>query len=217
LLLRQSLLSAVLACALIGLLGPLAAVAQSALQVGQSAVVVNTDGRGLKVRVGPGMTHRIASTVPEGATVQIVAGPVSDGDDDWYQVSAGSATTGWGVGAYLAPVAVMRTMSVNENGMRVFLAKVTAYSDGIGGVPMGARTSSGTKTRWGVVSVDPKVIPLGSALLIEGYDDTIFVAEDVGGGIRGQAIDIWLPDAAEARRYGTQYRKVTILSEGVSR
>jgi 3D (Asp-Asp-Asp) domain-containing protein len=108
-------------------------------------------------------------------------------------------------------------MSITEPGPRVFIAKVTAYSDGIGGVPMGARTSSGTRTGWGVVAVDPKVIPIGSALLIEGYDDMIFVAQDVGSGVRGNAIDIWLPDAAEARRYGTQYRKVTILSDGLSR
>jgi len=203
-------------CALIGVLSPISVLAQSALQAGQSAVVANTEGRGLRLRGGPAMTYRVVSTVPEGTSVQIIAGPVSDGGDDWYQVSAGG-TTGWGVGQYLSSGPVMRAMSVNENGMRVFLAKTTAYSDGIGGISMGARTSSGTNTRWGVVAVDPKVIPIGSVLLIEGYDDAIFVAEDVGPGIRGEALDIWLPDAAEARRYGTQYRKVTVLSEGVSR
>ena len=60
------------------------------------------------------------------------------------------------------------------------------------------------------------MIPIGSTLLIEGYDDVMFIAEDVGGAIQGQAIDIWLPDANEARRYGTQYRKVTVLTEGSS-
>jgi 3D (Asp-Asp-Asp) domain-containing protein len=105
-------------------------------------------------------------------------------------------------------------MSVDDSGRRVFLAKVTAYSDGIGGVPLGAKTYSGTKTRWGVVAVDPKTIPIGSSLLIEGYDDVTFIAEDVGGGIKGEALDIWLPDSKEAKTYGTQYRKVTIVREG---
>jgi 3D (Asp-Asp-Asp) domain-containing protein len=82
---------------------------------------------------------------------------------------------------------------------------------------MGAKTYSGTRTRWGVVAVDPKVIPIGSSLLIEGYDGTTFVAEDVGGGIKGEALDIWLPDLKDAKSYGTQYRRVTIIREGPSR
>jgi 3D (Asp-Asp-Asp) domain-containing protein len=213
---RLFVLPAALALSLLALLIPSTGFAQSALQPGQAAVVIGTEGRGLKVRGGPAMTHRVVTTVAEGAAVQIIAGPVSDGSDDWYQVGAGGATTGWAVGQYLSPGTAVRTMSLNENGSRVFLGKVTAYADGIGGVAMGARTYSGTDTRWGVVAVDPKVIPIGSALMIEGYDG-IFIAEDIGGGIRGEAIDIWLPDANEARRYGTQYRKITILREGPAR
>jgi len=84
-------------------------------------------------------------------------------------------------------------------------------------VPLGARTYSGTRTRWGVVAVDPKIIPIGSTLLIEGYDETTFVAEDIGGGIKGETLDIWLPNAKEAQAYGTQYRRVTIVREGPPR
>jgi 3D (Asp-Asp-Asp) domain-containing protein len=186
------------------------------LQSGQSAIVTGTEGRGLRVRAGPGMAHRIVTTLNEGSTVQVVAGPVSDGDEDWYQISVGTATTGWGIGRYLLPGTAVKSLSTDE-GRRTFVAKVTAYADGIGGVPMGARTYSGTRTRWGVVAVDPKFIPIGSSLLIEGYDDTTFVAEDVGGGIKGEALDIWLPDVKDARTYGTQYRRVTIIREGPSR
>ncbi|MCC7372015.1 MAG: SH3 domain-containing protein [Chloroflexi bacterium] len=193
-----------------------AATAADALQPGQSAIVTGTEGRGLRVRGGPGMSHRILTTANEGALVQIIAGPVNDGDDDWYQISVGASTTGWGVARYLAPSTTVRAMS-NTEGQRTFIAKITAYADGIGGVPVGARTYSGTRTRWGVVAVDPKVIPIGSTLTIEGYDGVTFVAEDIGGGIRGEAIDIWLPDAKEAKTYGTQYRRVTILREGPAR
>jgi 3D (Asp-Asp-Asp) domain-containing protein len=159
------------------------------------------------------MAHKIVTTANEGTTVQIIAGPVSDGDDDWYQVSVGASTTGWSIGQYLTPSTAVRAMS-NAEGRRTFIAKVTAYTDGIGGVPIGAKTYSGTRTRWGVVAVDPKVIPIGSSLEIEGYEGTTFVAEDVGGGIRGESVDIWLPDAKEAKTYGTQYRRVTIIREG---
>jgi len=186
------------------------------LQAGSSVVVTGTQGRGLRVRAGPGMAHRVVTTVNEGSTVQIAAGPVSDGNDDWYQISVGSVTTGWGIATYLTPSGTVKSMTL-DSGQRTFVAKITAYSDGIGGVPMGAKTYSGTRTRWGVVAVDPKSIPIGSVLLIEGYDDTTFVAEDVGGGVRGEALDIWLPDVKDARSYGTQYRRVTILREGPAR
>jgi len=160
------------------------------------------------------MSHRIATTLNEGTTVKIVAGPTSDGDDDWYQLSTG-ATTGWGVGRYLASAAA--TSASGGNGEpRVFLAKMTAYADGVGGVPKNAKTASGTPTRWGVVAVDPKIVPLGSTLTIEGYEG-VFVAEDTGGGIKGPAIDLWLPNSGEARTYGTQYRRVTIVREGPRR
>ena len=188
----------------------------AALQAGESAIVAGTEGRGLRVRSGPSMSQKIVTTVNEGTSVQIVSGPVNDGDEEWFQISVGSSTTGWGVGRYLTSSATVRAMS-NVEGQRVFLAKVTAYADGIGGVPLGARTYSGTRTRWGVVAVDPKVVPIGSLLTIEGYDDTTFVAEDVGGGIKGEAIDIWLPDPKAARTYGTQYRKVTVIREGPAR
>ncbi|MCC6179199.1 MAG: hypothetical protein IT305_28155 [Chloroflexi bacterium] len=144
--------------------------------------------------------------------LQIVAGPVSDSDgsDDWYQISSGRSTTGWSPGRYL--VSTVSTHDTDD-GQRTFVAKVTAYSDGVDGIPVNARTASGTRTRYGVVAVDPKFISVGSSLSIEGYDG-VFVAEDIGGGLKGPAIDIWLPDPSEARRYGTQSRRVTVLREG---
>jgi len=218
LLVRYVLVPGVLVLALMGLLPPFAAFADTTFQPGQTVVVVGTDGRGLKMRGGPGMAHRVVTTLTEGGSVTIVAGPVSDGDDDWYQISytpsgSAAATTGWAISAYLLPTTAVRSMSTDD-GSRVFLGKVTAYSNGTGGVPLGAKTYSGTKTHWGVVAVDPKVIPIGSAIRIEGHDDIIFIAEDVGGGIRGEAVDLWLPDAAAAKTYGTQYRRITIVRSG---
>jgi 3D (Asp-Asp-Asp) domain-containing protein len=177
------------------------------------------------------MSHRIVTTLDEGATVKVAAGPVSDGGEDWYQISVGTSTTGWSVGRYLGPSSAassstrftttavnptVRAMSISE-GRRTFVAKITAYANGVGGIPRNARTASGTPTRWGVVAVDPKVIPLGSTLQIEGYEGTTFVAEDVGGAIKGHTLDIWLPDPKEAKRYGTKHRRVTILREGPAR
>lgn len=49
-------------------------------------------------------------------------------------------------------------------------------------------TATGMKQGYGVVAVDPKVIPLYSKLYIPGYG--VAVAGDVGGGIKGARIDL---------------------------
>ena len=54
-------------------------------------------------------------------------------------------------------------------------------------------TATGMPVGWGVVAVDPSVIPLGSRLYVPGYGKG--VAADVGGGIRGRIIDLWMSPA----------------------
>lgn len=196
-------------------LSPGVARAAEDLKAGDSATVVGTEGRGLRVRSGPGMSHRSVTTAAEGTTVQVLAGPISDGDDDWYQISLSGSSTGWGLGRYLAANSSASRLPSDGN-PRTFVARMTAYASGVGGVGTNSKTASGTAPRYGVIAVDPKVIPLGSRVTIEGYDG-LFVAEDTGGGIKGAALDIWLPDAAEAKRYGTQYRRVTVVQEGQRR
>lgn len=73
----------------------------------------------------------------------------------------------------------------------------------------GNRTASGTTTRKGVVAVDPSVIPMGSKLYIEGYG--FARAEDTGGAIKGNKIDVFLPSYSEAKRYGRRWVTVYIL------
>jgi 3D (Asp-Asp-Asp) domain-containing protein len=205
------------------------------LEAGRTAIVSGTDGGGMRVRKGPGLSYGVILTVKEGTRVEIVTAPITVDDIDWYQISVGPSTTGWSSGTYLAatssstatassnqslvpsnPTLVAMSNDSSDEG-RTFIAKMTAYADGVGGVPTRARTYSGTRTRWGVVAVDPKIVPIGSLLKIEGYEGTVFVAEDVGGSIKGEAIDIWLPDPKEARKYGTQYRRVTVIREGPAR
>lgn len=57
------------------------------------------------------------------------------------------------------------------------------------------------------VAVDPKVIPLGSTVYING---TPYVAEDIGGAIKGNRIDVFFPDHQTARQFGVQYAEVEI-------
>ena len=73
----------------------------------------------------------------------------------------------------------------------------------------GGRTAMGTKARVGEIAVDPKVIPLGSRVYIEGVGARI--AEDTGGNIKGNTIDIYMNTVAECRKWGA--RTVTIYIE----
>jgi len=69
-------------------------------------------------------------------------------------------------------------------------------------------TATGKKAKWGTIAVDSEVISLGSKLRIEGFENTIFRAEDVGGAVKGNHIDIWFPDHQQARQFGRQMRQI---------
>ncbi|MCF6464336.1 3D domain-containing protein [Clostridium sp. Cult2] len=76
-------------------------------------------------------------------------------------------------------------------------------------------TASGTKARPGVVAVDPRVIPLGTRLYVESLDGSkdygLCVAEDTGGAIKGNKIDLFFNTSGEVRRFGRRKVKVYIL------
>lgn len=73
----------------------------------------------------------------------------------------------------------------------------------------GNRTATGTMPRVGVVAVDPKVIPLGTRLYIDGYG--FARAEDTGGAIKGDKIDLFLDTSEETKRFGRRWVTVYIL------
>jgi len=73
-------------------------------------------------------------------------------------------------------------------------------------------TASGRKAMWGTVAVDRRVIGLGTRLRIEGFPDTIFRADDVGGAIKGKHIDLWFPSHRKALEFGRQKLVVELAS-----
>jgi peptidoglycan DL-endopeptidase CwlO len=74
------------------------------------------------------------------------------------------------------------------------------------GYSLSGATATGLAVGWGVVAVDPSVIPLGTRMSIPGYGEG--VAADVGSGVSGAMIDLWFPSDADARAWGR--RTVTI-------
>lgn len=106
-------------------------------------------------------------------------------------------------------VAEAMTLTGSHKLVAVFSMVATAYTaDSAQAVPTG-RTATGLPARYGVVAVDPHVIPLGTKLFIEGYGAA--VAADTGGAIIGNRIDLCMDSYAAAISYGRQPVKVYVL------
>lgn len=76
-------------------------------------------------------------------------------------------------------------------------------------------TALGLRAGYGVVAVDPSIIPLGSRLYIEGYGYAI--AGDTGGMIRGLRIDLGFDTAREAVRFGRRAVRVYVIERAAAR
>lgn len=73
----------------------------------------------------------------------------------------------------------------------------------------GANTATGTVPMPGrTIAVDPSVIPLGSKVEINGH---VYIAEDTGGAIRGNKIDIFVADHNTALNAGVYYADVYLV------
>lgn len=86
---------------------------------------------------------------------------------------------------------------------------MTAYgSDCIG---CSGITASGTVPEKGrTIAVDPDVIPLGSEVMIDGQ---VYIAEDTGGAIKGNKLDLFVGTEADSVQYGIQQHEVYIREE----
>lgn len=93
----------------------------------------------------------------------------------------------------------------------VFTMVATAYTAGSAqAVPTG-RTATGALARYGVVAVDPRIIPLGAHVYIPGYGTAI--AADTGGSIIGHRIDLCMDSLSQALNFGRQSVMVYVLGQ----
>lgn len=87
--------------------------------------------------------------------------------------------------------------------------KVTAY--GIDCVGCTGLTKSGTVPQKGrTIAVDPTIIPLGSEVMFNG---NVYIAEDIGGAIQGNVIDLFFGTEQESINYGVQYHTVYVKEQ----
>lgn len=57
------------------------------------------------------------------------------------------------------------------------------------------------------IAVDPKVIPYGSEVIIDGHT---YIAEDCGGAIKGEEIDIFFESHEDVSNFGVQWLDVVV-------
>lgn len=85
----------------------------------------------------------------------------------------------------------------------------TAYCAGCSGI-----TKTGINLRSNphlkVIAVDPRVIPLGTKVYVEGYGYAI--AGDTGSAIKGNKIDVFFPTKSQAYNWGRKKVKIKILN-----
>ncbi|HWR39810.1 MAG TPA: 3D domain-containing protein [Patescibacteria group bacterium] len=73
----------------------------------------------------------------------------------------------------------------------------------------GHYTKRGNRLRKGLVAVDPRVIPLGTRLYVEGYGYA--VADDIGSAIKGEKIDLAYDNRQNALQFGRHPVMVYVL------
>ena len=72
-------------------------------------------------------------------------------------------------------------------------------------------TATNTKCFPGrTIAVDPDVIPYGSKVLIGGY---VFVAEDCGGKVKGNHIDLYMETHEIAKQFGQRHGNVMLITD----
>ena len=97
-----------------------------------------------------------------------------------------------------------RLQKVEDIFSRIETYEITAYCE------TGNPTASGVMPKVGrTIATDPRVIPTGSRVWVQGFG--IRIAEDIGGAVKGNVIDVYVGDYGTAIEWGRRLRKVVVL------
>lgn len=141
--------------------------------------------------------HQIATLVAQARAAQLRSEQLQRAHAVSTPVSAPVAVTAV---TATSPVAPPVASPAPVAGGRAVTVSATGYA-------LSGNTATGLPVGWGIVAVDPSVIPLGTHMTVPGYGEA--VAADTGGAIVGNTIDLWFPTVAQADAWGR--RTVTIV------
>ena len=116
------------------------------------------------------------------------------------------------VGTKVVTASVSRNNSSTPAGGKEFYVTSTAYTpycngcSGISATGINLRSNPNLK----IIAVDPRVIPLGSKVWVEGYGYAI--AGDTGGAIKGNKIDVLFQTKSQAYSWGRKKVRIKVLN-----
>lgn len=156
-----------------------------------AATVSGTATETVNLREGASTKYKKIGKLKKGTKVKIISSK-----NGWHKVKY-SNKTGWSSGKYI------KKAGSSLNVKRKLTVKAYAYTGG-------GYTATGTKAKYGTLAVDPKVIPYGTKVYIKELDK-VFTAEDCGGGIKGNKIDIYMNSSSACNNWGVRTITIQIL------
>lgn len=188
-------------------------------QVIQTTVKDNTDEENAEPETSRLQRRTTLRSLPDGNSNNITTLPAGTDVIVLGQAQGGYTMVQYnGMTGYILENNTVDTIDVSKLGGEPVLFTCTAYCscriccgsyspEVRGGV---AHTATGTVPEEGrTIAVDPSVIPYGTKVYIDGMG--IFTAEDCGGAIKGNHIDIYFGTHEGAKQFGTQRLYVTIV------
>lgn len=149
----------------------------------------------VNVRTGSSTKYKSLGKLKKGTKVKLISTSGS-----WYRIQYTSKTKGWVKKTYAKKVS---SSSSSLSVKKTITVKAYAYTGG-------GYTATGTKAKYGTLAVDPKVIPYGTKIYIKELNK-VFTAEDCGGGIKGNKIDIYMNSKSACNSWGVRTITLQIL------
>ena len=154
----------------------------------------------VNIRTGASTKYRTIGKIKKGTKVKILSTK-----NGWYKVKY-SNKTGWSSGKYIKKSSTSSqdiTSSTSSSINNQLTVKAYAYTGG-------GYTAMGTKAKYGTLAVDPNVIPYGTKVYIKELNK-VFTAEDCGGGIKGNKVDIYMNSSSDCSNWGARTITLEIL------
>ena len=159
----------------------------------------------LNVRKGPSTKYSRIGSFNKNKKITILGQ-----SNNWYKVNL-NGKEGWVSKKYVkvsgnstsSSISQNSNNSSNNNVVRTVNVVATAYTGY-------STTSTGQKPVWGTIAVDPKIIPYGTKVYIPQFGRT-FIANNTGGAIKGNKIDIFMNTKKECYNWGRRTIEIQIL------
>lgn len=171
-----------------------------------SAAVATTN---LNVRSGPSTKYKVVGSLSRNKSVTVLSS-----SQGWSKVRLPNNKEGWASSKYIKMDQSNNNSSNTNNssnnasasqGKKKMTVVATAYTGY-------STTSTGQKPVWGTIAVDPRVIPYGTKVYIPQFDQ-VFVANNCGGAIKGNKIDIFMNTKKECSNWGRRTIDIEILGK----